>query len=545
MRYVFDFDHDHSRPPLELRADLGGKGAGLAEMSVGLALPVPPGFTIVTQACREFRQHGVVGGLGDEVASHLRTVEDAMRRRLGDSSDPLLLSVRSGAAASMPGMMDTVLNLGLNDELVAGLAAVTGDQAFAWDCYLRFLVGFGGIVLGADRGRLEQIRRSTGGAPGAGPSEARARGALIREAIQDSCGRGVPDDPAEQLAMAIDAVFTSWDSARAIAYRGRAGIDHEMGTAVNVQAMVFGNRPNRSGTGVVFTRNPNTGAPTPYGDFLQCAQGEDVVGGEHRPAEFAELEVRLPDVHAELISYFPRLETRFADMCDIEFTVEEGRLWVLQARAGKRSAAAAVRIALDLASGPDAIISRYDALGRLTADEINGAATGRVDSAGDDVLGRGLAASPGVATGMAYFDPDDCMEAADRGERVVMVTDSTSPEHVHGIQVAEAIVTAHGGLVSHAAVVARGWGLPAVVGVAELSVARHSATFGGDLIREGDVVTVDGSTGCVFRGEAARTASGPGDEIAILNGWLGEESIRHPDDPHLRTLQSAIHAVPA
>jgi pyruvate, orthophosphate dikinase len=369
-RYVFAFDHVHERPPMELKGLLGGKGANLAEMAAVLQLPVPPGFTITTEACRAYRRSGGrwPDGLEDQVADHLAALEDGMGRRLGDPSDPLLVSVRSGAAFSMPGMMDTVLNLGMTWASAEGLATVTGDPRFAYDAFRRFIGMYGRIVLGVDE---------PAHAPpvdDAGVDGLREQCARHLARIEAEAGRPVPDDPGEQLRGAIDAVFGSWDSPRARAYREHEGIPDDLGTAVTGQAMVFGNRDERSGTGVAFTRDAATGEDRPYGDFLADAQGEEVVAGTSLTEDLDALEQAFPEVHRELLDILHRLEAHYRDMCDTEFTVEQGRLWMLQTRIGKRTGQAAVRMAVDMAQqSPDErgwSLSREEALARVTTDHV-------------------------------------------------------------------------------------------------------------------------------------------------------------------------------
>ncbi|MGH9294638.1 MAG: pyruvate, phosphate dikinase, partial [Acidimicrobiales bacterium] len=476
MVYVFDFDHSHSRPPMELKDLLGGKGANLAEMSSVLDLPVPHGFTISTDACRDYMGKGWPDGLSDEVDEHLATLQERMGRNLGDPDDPLLVSVRSGAAFSMPGMMDTVLNLGLNDRSVEGLARQTGDERFALDSYRRFVQMYGRIVLGIEaetlESPLEQAKEATGASSDAELAPKALRGLVeeLKDVVRRETGSAFPDRPGDQLRGAIEAVFGSWNGARAVAYRERERIPHDLGTAVNVQAMVFGNRDDQSGTGVGFTRDPATGARGAYGDFLVSAQGEDVVAGIRNTEPLSALRDRFPSIYAELMDVFSRLEAHYRDMCDTEFTVERGRLWMLQTRVGKRTGRAALKMAADMVDDPVISLSRAEAVGRITAEHLDQVLHPQFAEHSAPVLVRGLGASPGAAVGKVVFSADDAAEAAKAGEHVILVRNETSPEDVHGMLAAEGILTARGGLVSHAAVVARGWGKPAVVGAEKIRI---------------------------------------------------------------------------
>jgi pyruvate, orthophosphate dikinase len=521
---VHAFDHRHRRPPMQLRAVLGGKGANLAEMTSVLGLPVPPGFTITTAACRTYLANGWPEELGGQVRRALRKVERAMGKRLGDPADPLLVSVRSGAELSMPGMMDTVLNLGLNDESVLGLAAQT-DERFAFDSYRRFLAMYGRIVLGLDGGEPERLlaaAREEEGAADDGDLSAAALRTLCgryQELVREQAGAEVPQDPQVQLLGAIEAVFRSWGGARAVAYRRREGIPDDLGTAVNVQAMVYGNRDDRSGTGVGFTRNPATGEAAPYGDFLLNAQGEDVVAGIRNTEDLAGLQHRFPEVHAELLGIFARLERHYRDMCDTEFTIEQGKLWMLQTRIGKRTGAAALRMAVDMTRQRGWRITQAEALRRVTADHLDQVLHPQFEAARHEVLTTGVGASPGAAVGRACFSADACVEAADRGERVILVRPETSPDDVHGMQVAEGILTSHGGLVSHAAVVARGWGIPAVVGAEAVRIDGASFTVDGTTVDEGELISIDGTTGEVVLGELSLADVQPPEEFDVVLRW--------------------------
>ncbi len=527
MRYVYAFDHafGSKRPPMDRKDLLGGKGANLAEMTSVLGLPVPPGFTISTDACRTYLEDGWPEAIDAEIARAVRKVEVAMGKRLGDPADPLLVSVRSGAKFSMPGMMDTVLNLGLNDDSVDGLAAQTGDARFAYDSYRRFIAMYARIVLhvdGHDFDRLLETAKEWDGVAHDAEVSAETLQRLChryRDLVARATGAPFPQDPARQLRGAVEAVFQSWGGARAIAYRERERIPHDLGTAVNVQAMVFGNRDDRSGTGVGFTRNASTGEAVPYGDFLLNAQGEDVVAWIRNTEDLGAIQRTFPEVHAELLAVFARLEKHYRDMCDTEFTIEQGKLWMLQTRVGKRTGAAALRMAVEMTKQKGWRITQAEALQRVTADHLDQVLHPQFESGKKDVIATGLPASPGAAVGRVYLTADAAVDAADRGEAVVLVRDETSPEDVHGMQVAEGVLTARGGLVSHAAVVARGWGIPAIVGADAIELADHSFRVGDVTVDEGDVISLDGTTGEVVLGAMGLAAAEPPPELEILLGW--------------------------
>ena len=513
---------------MEYKDLLGGKGANLAEMTSVLKLPVPPGFTISTDACRAYMKGGWPKGLDAEIAAHVTKLEKAMGRKLGDASDPLLVSVRSGAKFSMPGMMDTVLNLGLNDDSVKGLAKVTNDERFAYDSYRRFIAMYGRIVLNIDGALFdhpfEQAKRAAG---------VKSDAELTAQALKDLCthyktvvrqatGQPFPQQPRSQLRGAVEAVFASWNGARAIAYRVRERISHDLGTAVNVQAMVFGNRDENSGTGVGFTRNAATGENKPYGDFLINAQGEDVVAGIRNTETLEHMKLHFPKIHAELLVIFARLERHYKDMCDTEFTIEQGKLWMLQTRVGKRTGAAALKMAVDMTSpqgkGAKWRISKQEAIMRVAADHLDQVLHPQFDGTGK-VLAKGLAASPGAAVGKVYFTADDAVNADERGEKVVLVRNETSPEDVHGMMVSQGILTARGGLVSHAAVVARGWGTPAIVGADAIKIEGKQFRVGDVVVHEGDVISIDGGTGEVMLGAMSLAAAKPPPEFDIILSW--------------------------
>jgi pyruvate,orthophosphate dikinase len=527
-RYVYDFDHKHKRPPMDMKDLLGGKGANLAEMTSVLELPVPPGFTITTDACRAYMAGGWPEGLDDEVAKHLKRLEKAMGRKLGDARDPLLVSVRSGAKFSMPGMMDTVLNLGLNDESVKGLADQTSDLRFAYDSYRRFVQMYGRIVLDIDGKLFDDAFEAAKHKSGASSDAAVPASALsdlvemYKTIVREETGAPFPQDPKDQLRGAIEAVFRSWNGARAIAYRVRERIPHDLGTAVNMQSMVFGNRDDNSGTGVGFTRDPATGAQGSYGDFLVNAQGEDVVAGIRNTEPLSALERRFPKVYKELMGIFERLERHYRDMCDTEFTIEQGKLWMLQTRVGKRTGAAALRMAVDMTRDKGVKLTHAEAVQRVTADHLDQVLHPQFAGTGHTVLAKGLPASPGAGVGAAYFSADEAADAAARGEKVVLVRTETSPEDVHGMMVAEAILTARGGLVSHAAVVARGWGKPAVVGAEALRISENAFTVGSTTVRKGEVISVNGTTGEVVLGAVDLSQAEPPAEFATVLKWADE-----------------------
>ncbi|UCM91740.1 pyruvate, phosphate dikinase [Streptomyces marincola] len=504
-KFVYDFTEGHRG----LSGLLGGKGANLAEMT-RLGLPVPPGFTITTAACREYLRTGTPPpALRDEVSAHLDALERRTGRRLGRGADPLLVSVRSGAERSMPGMMDTVLNIGLSDTSVRSLAAQTGDERFAWDSYRRLVQMFGETVLGIEGDAFADRLADAVALAGAADETGLAADQLERltrafqDLVRERTGRPFPQDPREQLDLAVRAVFDSWNGPRARLYRRQERIPHHLGTAVSVCAMVFGNLGQDSGTGVAFTRDPATGRQGVYGDYLRNAQGEDVVAGIRNTVPLAALERLDPASYAELLRLMEVLENHYLDLCDIEFTIERGRLWMLQTRVGKRTAAAAFRIAVQLVD--QGLIDEAEALRRVSGGQLAHLMFPRFDSgAAPAPLARGVAASPGAAVGAAVFDPARAVARAARGERVILVRRETTPDDLDGMIAADGILTARGGKTSHAAVVARGMGRTCVCGAEELRVdhaARTATTADGTVVREGDVLSVDGTTGRVYRGE--------------------------------------------
>ncbi len=533
MPYVYSFDHKHRRPPMEYKDLLGGKGANLAEMTSVLKLPVPPGFTISTDACRAYMDGGWPDGLDDEIAGQVFKLEKEMGRKLGDPHDPLLVSVRSGAKFSMPGMMDTVLNLGLNNESVEGLAAVTNNDRFAYDSYRRFIAMYGRIVLGIDgelfEAPLEAAKEHAGTTNDADLDVDVLKGLCgsYLKVVKKATGQEFPQRPSLQLRGAVEAVFESWNGARAIAYRVREKIGHDLGTAVNVQAMVFGNRDDSSATGVGFTRDAATGKNEPYGDFLINAQGEDVVAGIRNTESLDHMKKSFPEIYKELLDVFLRLEAHYRDMCDTEFTIEQGKLWMLQTRIGKRTGVAALKMAVDMTKGTKDgkggrwKISRDEALLRVTEEHLDSVLHPQFAQAGK-TLATGLGASPGAAVGKVYFTADDAVDADERGEHVVLVRNETSPEDVHGMMVSQGILTARGGLVSHAAVVARGWGTPAVVGAEEIKIQGKQFSVGDVVVKEGDEISLDGTSGTVVLGAMAMEDAKPPAEFDVLLKWADQ-----------------------
>jgi len=525
---VYAFDHAHERPPMELRGLLGGKGANLAEMTSVLDLPVPPGFTVSTDVCRDYLRSGWPGDLDAALAEQMGGLEQRMGRTLGNAVDPLLVSVRSGAEVSMPGMLDTVLNLGLNDRSVDGLAVATGDERFAYDSYRRFIQMFSQIVRGVPSDPFEEkfdkaIELADVTTDGDVPAD------LLRYVCgrflaiyEEHVGELFPQEPVSQLRMAVETVFSSWNGARAIAYRNREGISHGLGTAVNIQAMVFGNKGDDSGTGVGFTRNPSTGANEPYGDFLVNAQGEDVVAGTHTTEDIDALRERFPAIYDELAGVFERLEAHYRDMCDVEFTIEQGKLWILQTRVGTRTGVAALRMAKEMTAEPVISLSRAEAVNRITADHLEQVLHPSFEQADRVVLTSGLAASPGAAVGKVVLSAERAAQAKANGEDVILVRQETSPEDVHGMAAAVGILTSRGGLVSHAAVVARGWGTPAICGAEEIELHEDHFMVHHRRVNEGDVISLDGSTGEVILGALEMVGVDPPPEFDEILSWADD-----------------------
>ncbi|WP_433478104.1 pyruvate, phosphate dikinase [Spirillospora sp. CA-142024] len=505
-KFVYDFTEGNK----DLKDLLGGKGANLAEMT-NLGLPVPPGFTITAEACRYYLEHGSLPeGLAGEVNRHLADLESAMGKKLGQSDDPLLVSVRSGAKFSMPGMMETVLNVGLNDESVHGLAVQAGDERFAWDSYRRLIQMFGRTVLDIDGDLFEEAVEDAKRARGSDDDvdltaeDFKELVDRFKAIVREQAGRAFPDDPREQMDLAVEAVFKSWNAPRAILYRRQERIPADLGTAVNICSMVFGNMGMDSGTGVAFTRDPASGQQGVYGDYLQNAQGEDVVAGIRNTVPLTELERIDKASYDRLLEIMETLENHYRDMCDIEFTIERGKLWMLQTRVGKRTAAAAFRIACQLLD--QGLIDLDEAARRVTGDQLAQLMFPRFASRVDGVqrLTKGMNASPGAAVGKAVFSSERAVELAGQGEDVILVRRETNPDDLSGMVAAKGVLTSRGGKTSHAAVVARGMGKTCVCGAEELDVdvkTGHFTAPGGVTVSEGDVISIDGSSGDVYLGE--------------------------------------------
>jgi pyruvate,orthophosphate dikinase len=521
-RYVYDFDE----PAEGGRNLLGGKGIGLAEMTQ-LGVPVPAGFTITTDACRAFMASGgEVEGLDEEVEQHIQRLEERTGKRFGDTEDPLLVSVRSGAAISMPGMMDTILNLGLSDDAVEGLSRSTGNGRFALDSYRRLIQMYGEVVEGIDGHRFEQaladLKRDRGTRQDLDLSadDLAQLVQTFKHIFEQETGRAFPQDAREQLRRAVLGVFQSWDNPRAQVYRHTYSIPDDIGTAVNVVQMVFGNRGETSATGVGFTRDPSTGEQGVYGEYLVNAQGEDVVAGIRTPQPLEAMQQRLPEAYAQLIETMQRLERHYRDIQDIEFTVEEGTLYLLQTRSAKRTAAAALRSAVDMTG--EGLINREEAIARIDPDQLDQLLHPMLDPDAEfDVVARGLNASPGAASGKIVLDADTAEERGKAGEAVILVRFETTPDDIHGLIQARGVLTAHGGMTSHAAVVARGMGKPCVAGCEglEIDAASGSVRLGGHQLREGDTITIDGGTGRVIVGEVALVPPQINEDFETLLGW--------------------------
>jgi pyruvate,orthophosphate dikinase len=532
-KYVYSFGRGRAEGSSLMRNLLGGKGCELAEMT-NLAIPVPPGFTITTQAWTHYNRAGRQwpDGLWNQTLAALDRLQQDTGLVLGDPQRPLLVSVRSGARVSMPGMMETVLNLGLNDVTVEGLAARTSNERFAWDCYRRFITMYASVVLGIKREAFDEhldatkIRLGVTGDPEVPANELRKLTQTFKDLVSERSRQPFPQDPQEQLRLAINAVFDSWFAKKAVEYRRIHGIPSDWGTAVTVMAMVFGNLGESSGTGVGFTRDPRTGEQRFYAEFLANAQGEDVVAGLRTPLHIDELKRRMPAIYDELLAIAERLERHYKDMQDIEFTVQEGTLFILQTRSGKRSARAAVRVVVDLVH--ESVIDQHTALSRVSPRELAKLFVPALDSADKDralregrLLARGLAAAPGGAVGQVVFDADRAVEWAKAGEHVILVRPETSPEDVAGMYAAQGIVTARGGRTSHAAVVAVGMGKPCIVGATDVVVDEERRMFlaGGRTIREGDLISIDGETGEVIIDAVKVVQQAPLPEVGVYLGW--------------------------
>jgi len=534
-KLVYDFTEGNK----DLKDLLGGKGANLAEMT-NLGLPVPPGFIITTEACRYYLKEGTIPeGLAAEVTTHLRQLEQKMGKQLGDHQDPLLVSVRSGAKFSMPGMMETVLNIGLSDESVQGLAKQASNERFAWDAYRRLIQMFGKTVLDIEGDAFEHAIESAKQAKGTkndldlDAEDLRALVDTFKGIVRDHSGRDFPQDPREQMDMAVNAVFNSWNADRAVLYRRQERIPADLGTAVNIVAMVFGNLGPDSGTGVAFTRDPGSGQQGVYGDYLQNAQGEDVVAGIRNTVPLQDLERIDSKSYGQLMQIMSTLENHYRDLCDIEFTIERGKLWMLQTRVGKRTAGAAFRIAIQLVE--QGLIDMDEALMRVTGDQLGQLMFPRFDASGDvKQIAKGISASPGAAVGQAVFDSSRAVEQAAAGEDVILVRRETNPDDLHGMIAAQGILTSRGGKTSHAAVVARGMGKTCVCGADELEVDLAGRKFtapDGVIVKEGDVISIDGTSGAVFLGEVDVM---PSPVVEYFEGKL---------DPESDELVSAVNAI--
>lgn len=513
-----------------MRSLLGGKGANLAEMT-NIGLPVPPGMTITTAACKKYYENGqkLPGSIVEEVRQNLMHLEAAIGKKLGDAANPLLVSVRSGAVFSMPGMMDTILNLGLNENTVQAVAKNTNNLVFAYDSYRRFIQMFGDVVLEIHKYEFEQLlthHKKQQGVTFDQEMSAETLRAVIdsyKELVLERTGSAFPEDPVEQLFLSIEAVFRSWNNDRAIIYRNLNKIDHDLGTAVNIQSMVFGNMGNDCGTGVAFTRNPSTGENLLYGEYLTNAQGEDVVAGIRTPQPILKLEAEMPEVYAQFAKTAKILEQHYKNVQDIEFTIEKGTLYILQTRNGKRTAQAAVKIAYDLAV--EGLISKQEALLLIEPGQLDQLLHRQIDpKAKLDIMATGLPASPGAASGIVVFDADHAEQLGKKGQKVMLVRTETTPDDIHGIIAAQGILTSRGGMTSHAAVVARGMGKPCVCGCEAIKINYHTKTFtvGQTVVKEGDLLSIDGATGRVMTGIVPMKDPELSSEYLTLLSWADE-----------------------
>ncbi|HXL04073.1 MAG: pyruvate, phosphate dikinase [Firmicutes bacterium] len=529
-KYVYFFGTGKAEGSKDMRNLLGGKGANLAEMT-NIGIPVPPGFTITTEVCKVYYEgdRNYPPELDVEIDENLKKLEDAMGLKFGDPEKPLLVSVRSGARVSMPGMMDTVLNLGLNDKTVQGLIKMTGNERFAYDAYRRFIQMFGDVVLEVPHEEFEAIldaKKEELGVTLDTELDAEALKDIVckyKALVEEKTGQSFPEDPRQQLDMARDAVFGSWMNARAITYRKIHNIPDDWGTAVNVQAMVYGNMGDDSGSGVAFTRDPSTGERKYFGEYLPNAQGEDVVAGIRTPLPLDNLKTEMPEIYKELTDIFEKLDAHYRDMQDVEFTIQRNKLYMLQTRAGKRTAAAAVKIAVDMVN--EGLITKEEAIMRVDAGQLDTLLHKTVDpKTKEESIASGVAASPGAAIGKVVFTADDAVEMAKTGEAVILVRRETSPDDIHGMAAAKGFLTSRGGKTSHAAVVARGMGKPAVTGceAAMVDEVREELHIGDVVIRKGDIITVDGSHGKVFLGEIELQDPSIGGDFATIMSWADE-----------------------
>ncbi|MFA5793228.1 MAG: pyruvate, phosphate dikinase [Candidatus Gracilibacteria bacterium] len=525
MKQIYSFSEGNR----DMRALLGGKGANLAEMT-NLGLPVPPGFTITTEVCNYYLEKGEMPqGFYQELDEKLEELEHKMKKSFGDAKNPLLVSVRSGAKISMPGMMDTILNLGLNDDTVQGLIEKTDNPRFSYDSYRRFVCMFGNVVLGIGHHHFEEALEEAKKEKGVeldtdmDSADWKKLVSTFKQIVLEHSGKPFPEDPREQLELAILAVFKSWNCKRAITYRTLHGIAHNMGTAVSVQSMVFGNMGEDSGTGVAFTRNPSTGEKEFFGEFLYNAQGEDVVAGIRTPEKLTAMQDKMPKIFDELNEVRRLLENHYRDMQDMEFTIENGRLFMLQTRNGKRTAKAAVKVAVDLMH--EGLITKHEAIKRVDPNQLNALLHPSIDpKAEKEVLGKGLPASPGAGCGQVAFTADEAYRLAGEGENVILVRKETSPEDIHGMHASKGILTSTGGMTSHAAVVARGMGKPCVAGCRDAQVDEKAGTLtiGGQVFKAGDVITLDGGLGEVLKGAMPTVEPSLSDEFEELMEWADE-----------------------
>ncbi|MEE9509644.1 MAG: pyruvate, phosphate dikinase, partial [Candidatus Bathyarchaeia archaeon] len=525
QKYVYTFGEGNA----DMKMLLGGKGANLSEMT-NLGLPVPPGFTITTEVCRKYYENNKYPeDLQAQIDDHLSMLEKKMGKRLGDLENPLLVSVRSGAPQSMPGMMDTVLNLGLNDVTVKSLANQTQNERFAYDCYRRFMQMFGNVVIGLEHGTFEAILSEVKGRYGVTLDTDMSVKALkdvvaeYKKIFLKETGETFQQEPHKQLSMSIDAVFKSWNNRRAITYRKLSNIPDDIGTAVNVQTMVYGNMGEDSGTGVAFTRDPATGGNELYGEYLMNAQGEDVVAGIRTPRHVRELKKDLPDIYENLVQVCETLEKHYRDVQDLEFTIEKGIFYILQTRTGKRTIQAAVKIAVDLAE--EGLITQEEAILRVNPSDLDRLLHPTIDpEAKVEVLATGIAASPGAASGMVVFDADEAEAKGNEGLKVVLVRPETTPEDIHGLAAAQGVLTSTGGMTCHAAIVARAMGKPCVAGCKALQIDLRAKSFEieGRIIKEGDIITIDGTLGNIILGEAPTIDPEMSEEFDRLLKWADD-----------------------
>ncbi|WP_408954848.1 pyruvate, phosphate dikinase [Natroniella sp. ANB-PHB2] len=525
-KYIYSFEEGS----LDLKPLLGGKGASLGEMT-SLGLPVPPGMTLTTEVCNLYYENseGVPDFIKEGIQEYLTELEEKVDKKFGDDANPLLLSVRSGAIISMPGMMDTILNLGLNDQSVKGLAKETGDERFAYDCYRRFIQMFGEVVLKIEAykfsRKLDDLKEEVGADNDLELNVEHLKELIdkFKRTVKEEAEINFPQDPMEQLITAVEAVFGSWNNKRAIVYRDAHDIDHELGTAVNIQTMVFGNMGDDSGTGVVFTRNPSTGENKLYGEYLLNAQGEDIVAGIRTPEDIQTFKDSLPEIYEQLVDVTETLEEHYKDMQDIEFTIEKGELYLLQTRTGKRTAAAAIKMAADMAE--EGLINKEQALLRVEPEHVEKVLHRQIDpEAETEVIAKGLPASPGAASGKVIFSADKAEQAAENGEKVVLVSLETTPEDIHGVLAAEGVLTTRGGMTSHAAVVARGMGKPAVCGcdIIKIDFEAKEFTVGDTTVEEGDRITINGGTGEVILGKVEMIEAKLSEECQTILKWADD-----------------------